>query len=93
MKNTPEISNPEELAIAAISFLASDFDQLTRFLSLTGLDPSNLREIASDREFLIAVLEYIMSDEALLISFSENARINPFNVAKARDQMTDQLSK
>lgn len=87
MKNTPEISNAEELAIAILSFLASDFDQLQRFLSLTGLDPSTLREIATDREFLIAILEYIMTDEALLISFSEHAQISPFNVAKARDQM------
>ena len=91
MTKKNEIINSEEIAIAAISFLASDLEQLTRFMSLTGIDPSSLREIAKDQEFLVAVLEYLMSDESLLITFSSQAGISPFDVTKARDRLANQI--
>ena len=48
MKQKHDLINSEEIAISAISFLASDVDQLSRFITLTGIDPNSWRAFAQD---------------------------------------------
>lgn len=77
----------EEIAITALSFLASEPERLGRFLSLTGLGPHNLRQSAREPVFLGQVLAYLCSDEALLITFAQSAGLAPDAVAKAHVQL------
>jgi Protein of unknown function (DUF3572) len=74
----------EMVAINGLSFLARDADVLTRFLSLTGLDPSTLRRSVIDRSFLVGVLDYFLSDEPLLMAYAVEADIKPTDIALAR---------
>ncbi len=76
--------NGEEIAVAALGFIAGDTEKLSRFLSLSGLGPHNLRAAAADPGFLAAVLDHIMSDERLLVEFAAAERISPESVVAAR---------
>lgn len=74
----------EALAVAALSFLASEPEQLGRFLAVTGIGPERIREAARDRGFLAGVLDHFAGDEALLVAFSAQAGIDPAEIERAR---------
>jgi hypothetical protein len=67
----------EEIAVAALAFLAVDPERLGRFLALTGLDPAAIRSAARERGFLAGVLDHIAGDEALLLAFCAQAGVRP----------------
>ncbi len=73
----------EAVAVEALGFLAGDPERLSRFVELSGLDPSNLRAAAAQPGFLAGVLDHIGSDESLLVMFAANAGMNPEDVASA----------
>jgi hypothetical protein len=76
-----------EVAAQALGFLAADTERLGRFLALSGLDPSTIREAARDPAFLPAVLDHLLSDERLLIAFSQERGLPPESVARARQSL------
>ena len=79
-------ANPDfaqSVAVKALAFIAADSDRLSRFLSLTGLGPDNLRTAAADPAFLGSVLDYLLADEALLVEFAADAGLKPEAVARA----------
>jgi hypothetical protein len=73
----------EALAIAALSYLASDAERLGRFLAVSGIGPERIREAARERGFLAGVLDHLAGDEDLLLSFARQAGINPSEVERA----------
>jgi hypothetical protein len=74
----------EQFAVAALSFLATEPDRLSRFLSLSGLGPENLRAAAADPAFLSSVLDYLLTDEPLLLAFAADQGQAPESIAAAR---------
>jgi hypothetical protein len=76
-------SDAETLAVAGLVFLASDTERLEPFLSLSGLNPGNIRAAATDPGFLRAVLEHIVADESLLMAFAANEQRDPADVLRA----------
>jgi hypothetical protein len=76
------------LAVSALAFIAADSDRLSRFLSLTGLGPHNLRTAAADPAFLGSVLDYLAADEELLVAFAADADLKPEAVARAHDALS-----
>jgi hypothetical protein len=78
-----------ELAVAALGFLASERDELSRFLALTGIDPSSIRTAAQEPGFLGGVLAYIAGSEPTLLAFAAHARVAPQEIEKARAILTD----
>jgi hypothetical protein len=81
----------EDMAVAALTFIAQDGDQLGRFLALSGLEPGNLREAAAEPSFLVGVLDYLSSDEALLLAFAANFQIDPTAIATAQRVLSDDM--
>jgi hypothetical protein len=79
----------EEIAIAALAFIANDAEQLGRFLTLSGLDPGDLRRAAAEPGFLLGVLDYLASDERLLLAFAADAGLDPTRVEQARHLLSD----
>jgi hypothetical protein len=77
----------EELAVAALAFLAGEPDRLSRFLDLSGLGPHNLRAAAADPGFFAAVLDYVAGDEPLLIAFAAEQGQSPERIIAARRAM------
>ena len=78
-----------ELAVAALSFLAGDYERLERFLALTGLGPQSLRAAAREPSFLLGVLDHVAGDETLLLAFAKENEIAPEAVRRARDVLTE----
>jgi uncharacterized protein DUF3572 len=73
-----------DLAISALSFIASAPEELGRFLSLTGIGPESIRAAGREPGFLIGVLDYLANDERLLLAFAKQFSLAPENVGHAR---------
>lgn len=73
----------ETIAVDVLAFLAADADRLDRFLSLTGLSPSDLRLAADSPGFLAGVLDHLMADEPLLVAFADDRAVDPTEIARA----------
>jgi hypothetical protein len=77
----------EELAIAALGFIAAEPERLGRFLAVTGIGPQSIREAAREPQFLAGVLDHIAGDERLLLAFAAETTIDPGDVIPARDTL------
>lgn len=77
----------ETLALQALSWLATDFERLGRFLAETGLSPETLREAARDPSFLPSVLEYLVKNETVLTGFASELAIGPASVVSAHRRL------
>lgn len=73
----------EEVAVAALAFIAADGERLVRFLAETGLSPATLREAAGRRDFGAGVLGFVLADEPLLLAFAADQGLDPKHVAGA----------
>jgi len=74
----------ESLAVAALSFLASEPEHLGGFLAATGVGPDQIRNAARDPSFLSGVLDHFSGNEPLLIAFAQRQGIDPTEVERAR---------
>lgn len=79
----------EIVAIQALSFIASNPDQLGLFLAESGIGPETLRQSAADPQFLISVLTFIMRDDATVKAFAASVDLDPTNVAAALQVLED----
>ena len=77
------LETAESIAAQGLAFLAEDPARLSHFLTLTGVQPDEVRPRAGTPEFLAAVLEHIVSDESLLLVFAANGSIAPESIAPA----------
>jgi len=76
--------NAEDIAIAALQYIAGDETVLSQFLSLTGIPANQLRKMVQDEGFYTAILDFFLSHEPTLLAFAAHAQINPADVQKAR---------
>ena len=83
-----DLDGAEWIAIHGLSFLANDAARLGRFLSLTGVGPSDLQHARQDPGILAAVLEYLLGDEPLLLEFAANSNTPAENIQLAWDLLT-----
>ena len=77
----------EALAIAALTFLASEPEHLGRFLAATGIGPDRIRDAARDARFLSGVLDHFSADEKLLVAFAEQVGVDPSEIERAREAL------
>ncbi|MEZ5811525.1 MAG: DUF3572 domain-containing protein [Rhizobiaceae bacterium] len=84
MKNTAiDQETAEALAVNALGFIASSEALLPRFLQLTGIEASAIREAAAEPGFLAGVLQFIAAHEPTLIAFCEATGAEPQSVGMA----------
>ena len=74
----------ERLAVAALTYLASEPEHLGGFLAASGLGPNEIRGAASDPAFLGGVLDHISGNEPLLLAFAQHQGIAPGEIERAR---------
>jgi hypothetical protein len=77
----------ENVAIAALSFIAGDPDRLGRFLAATGIGPGDIRAAAREKLFLAGVLDHLSGDEKLLVAFAAEFGAEPGEILRAREQL------
>ena len=78
----------EEIAIAALGFLAGDDERLSRFLALTGIDPASIRQQIGDPLFQLAILDHVFEDESLLLAFCAEIKMDPARLVQIHQRMT-----
>lgn len=76
-------SDAENLAIEALVFLAQQPELLNRFLSLTGIEASSIREAAGEPAFLTGVLQFYLAHEPTLMQFCEASGQQPESMNQA----------
>jgi hypothetical protein len=73
----------EAIAIGALGFIAADPELLPRFLAITGIEASSIRDAAREPGFLAGVLQFILAHEPTLMRFAEETGTPPASVGKA----------
>jgi hypothetical protein len=73
----------QAVAVEALGFIAADPALLPRFLALTGIEPTAIRQAAREPGFLVGVLQFIAGHEPTLLAFTESAGLRPEAVAEA----------
>ncbi|WP_448952231.1 DUF3572 domain-containing protein [Labrys neptuniae] len=77
----------EEIATAALGFIAADEDRLGGFFAMTGLSPDEIRKAATKPGFLASVLQHVLSDEASAAQFASEHGLSPEDLQKAACQL------
>ena len=67
----------ETLALKALQFVLTDEVLRGRFMSLTGMMPTDFREAVYEKEFLGGVLDFVLGNEVDLLRFCEEHQIDP----------------
>jgi len=73
----------EQMAVAALGFVAADPVLLPRFLAISGIDADRIRQAAREPGFLAGVLQFLMAHEPTLAAFCEASGNPPARVAAA----------
>ena len=73
----------EQIAISAIGFIASDPALMPRFLAISGIEASQIRQAAAEPGFFAGVLQFIMAHEPTLQGFCEATNTPPADVGAA----------
>ena len=77
-------TDAEMVAVNALSFIVGEPELLNRFLSLTGLDPAEIRHSAAEPGFLVGVLDFLMDHESFLIVYATSIEWPPERIRAAR---------
>lgn len=72
-----------DVAIAALGYIAADPVLLPRFLALTGIEASQIRNAAAEPGFLAGVLQFVLAHEPTLTAFCEASATEPARVSAA----------
>ena len=79
----PTLVDAEAIAVSGLVFVANDPILLPRFLAITGIDASAIRDAAREPGFLAGVLQFILAHEPTLLAFCEQEGISPPAVGTA----------
>lgn len=74
----------EELALKALSWLASEDELLSVFMGSAGLSSDDLKARASDPDLLASVLDFLLMDDKWVLGFAEATGTQPDAPMRAR---------
>ena len=84
---TAPATNAAVLALRALAATLSDERLAQRFLSLSGIDPPELRQRAADPAVLVALLRFLEDHEPDLLSVAEAIEVKPRALVGAREAL------
>jgi len=72
----PHAAKVTTMGKACIGYLASDPEELARFMTQAGYDPDGLRAALGSRELDVAVLDYFAANEPALLAMCANSDVS-----------------
>lgn len=72
-----------DTAMAIITWIAGEPDMLQRFLTLSGISPSQIRTAIADPGFLAGTIDFVMGHEPTLMAFCAATDTRPEDVIAA----------
>ena len=85
--NDPSALDPTALALRALAATLADQRLATRFLSLSGIHPPDLRHRAADPDVLAALLKFLEAHEPDLVAIAEEVGVKPQALVAARREL------
>jgi hypothetical protein len=85
--NDPSARDPSALALRALAATIADERLASRFLSLSGIDPPELRQRAADPALLVALLQFLEAHEPDLVAIAEELGVKPEALVAARREL------
>lgn len=82
-KETAAVESAEATAIAILGWIAGEPELLSRFLSLTGVLPSDVRQAMDDPDFRAGLVDFLMAHEPTLLDFCAATGTQPETVVAA----------
>ena len=82
-KETAAVESADAPAIASLGWLAGEPELLSRFLSLTGVLPSDVRHAMDDPGFRAGLVDFLMAHEPTLLDFCAATGTPPETVVAA----------
>ncbi len=79
----------EQIAITALTFLATDPTRLGQFLASSGIGPDALKTSAGTPETLASVLGFLLQDESMLLMFTSEMHLSPDAIAPAHHALAN----
>lgn len=83
LRDTLTKDRAETIALQALAFLASEPEEIERFLYASGLDIADLRDKAGEPDLLRAVLDFILADDTRVTGLCQELNINPRDIHTA----------
>jgi hypothetical protein len=87
MRDRDSNEDTEALVLRALVWTLAEPDRAMRLLSVTGLDPSDLRARAGDPAVLSAALGFLENHEPDLIACAESLDVKPESLVRARMEL------
>ncbi|MEL6919419.1 MAG: DUF3572 domain-containing protein [Pseudomonadota bacterium] len=78
----------QAIAVAALSWIAADGEQISRFMALTGVEAGQIREAAAEPGFLAGVLEFLLGHEPTLMRFCDENDVAPTVIQRAHQRLS-----
>ncbi|RMD88917.1 MAG: DUF3572 family protein [Alphaproteobacteria bacterium] len=78
------------IALEALAFVFREERLAARFLAMTGIDPTTLRERAGDDAILAAVLAFLAAHEPDLVAFASAVGYTPHEVGDAARHLAEE---
>jgi hypothetical protein len=85
--NGPSALDPTALALRALAATLADQRLADRFLSLSGIDPPDLRQRAGDPVLLAALLRFLEAHEPDLVAIAAEIGVKPEALVAARREL------
>lgn len=83
----PATNDPTALALRALAATLADQRLAERFLSLSGIDPPDLRQRAGDPDLLAELLRFLEAHEPDLVAVAEDLGVKPDALVAARREL------
>ena len=80
-------NDPTALALRALAAALADQRLAERFLSLSGIDPPDLRHRAGDSDVLAALLRFLEAHEPDLVAIAAELGVKPDALVAARREL------
>ena len=80
-------NDPSALALRALAATLADQRLAERFLSLSGIDPPELRQSAGKPHLLAALLRFLEAHEPDLVTIAEELGVKPEALVVARREL------
>ena len=77
----------EAMAIQILSWLIGQPELMSRFLAMTGIEASSIRQAAAEPGFLAGVIGFVMAHEPTLMAFCEESGVKAERVASCHHRL------
>jgi hypothetical protein len=82
-------NDPTAIALRALAATLGEQRLAERFISLSGIEPPELRQRASDPDVLVALLRFLEAHEPDLVAIAGELGVKPVELVAARRELEE----